>query len=282
MKAQIKQALKTMIRTGVNFSAGSRIGKYLFKQILSTAMEEVREISHDGLRLRFATPNSLCDWRAKTFATKEPETLEWIDSIPKGAVLWDVGANIGLYSIYAAKRRNCRVWAFEPSVFNLELLARNIFMNDLAEQVCIVPFALSDHLGASQLHMTTTEWGGALSTFGHDFGWDGKAIQQVFEFQTLGLPMDNAIQQLAIPRPEYIKMDVDGIEHVILKGGRSVLAQVKGILIEINDDFHEQAEQCQQLLSEARLVLKEKRHSEMIGGSTTGFQNTYNQIWVRH
>jgi hypothetical protein len=79
-------------------------------------MERVFVVSLDGLRLKILTPNSLCEWRAKTFSTKEPETLEWIDSIQKDSILWDVRANIGLYSIYAAKRQNCSVWAFEPSV----------------------------------------------------------------------------------------------------------------------------------------------------------------------
>jgi FkbM family methyltransferase len=279
MKAQIKGAVRATIRSIVNLSGGTRIGKYLFNQVLNTAMEETREVSHDGLTLKFSAPNSLCDWRAKTFSAKEPETLDWIDSILKGSVLWDIGANIGLYSVYAAKRRGCRVWAFEPSVFNLELLARNLFMNGLTDQVCIVPLALSDKLGASKMRMTTTEWGGAMSTFGQGFGWDGKAIRQVFEFQTVGLTMEDAVRNLSIPPPDYIKMDVDGLEHLILKGGAELLRGIKGILIEVNDDFNEQAEQCQQVLIGAGLVLKEKRHSDMIGASTTGFQYTYNQIW---
>jgi FkbM family methyltransferase len=281
VKEQIKNVIRGTIRSVVNLGSGTRIGNFMLKQLLINAMEEIREVSHDGITLRFAAPNTLCDWRAKTFSTKEPETLEWIDSIPKNSILWDVGANIGLYSVYAAKKRNCKVWAFEPSVFNLELLARNIFNNGLAEQVCIVPVALSDQSGASQMRMTTTEWGGALSTFGQDFGWDGKKIRQVFEFRTLGLSMDNAAQRLVIPLPDYIKMDVDGLEHMILKGGPEVLKQIKGILIEVNDDFHEQSDQCQSLLTDAGLILKEKRHSDMIAGSTTGFQNSFNQIWAR-
>lgn len=281
MKVQIKQLIKNIIRFLVDFSGRTRIGQYLFNQILNTAMKRVQEVSHGGVLLRFSAPNSLCDWRAKTFSTKEPETLSWIDSIPETSVLWDVGANIGLYSVYAAKKRNCQVWAFEPSVFNLELLARNIFINGLTKQVCIVPVALSDRLGSSQMRMTTTEWGGALSTFGQEFGWDGEAIRQVFEFQTIGLSMEDAVQKIAIPKPDYIKMDVDGLEHFILKGGPVVLQDVKGILIEVNDDFHEQAEQCRKLLSESGLVLKEKRHSEMIATNTNGFQNSYNQIWIR-
>ncbi len=273
--------MKAKIRSLIGFAGQTRVGRRVINQLLKTAMETVREVSHSGLTLRLAAPNLLCRWRAATFSTKEPETLEWIDSIPQNSIVWDVGANIGLYSVYAGKKRNCRVWAFEPSVFNLELLARNIFANGLTEQVCIVPLALSDRLGSSQMRMTSTEWGGALSTFGQDFGWDGERIRQVFEFQTMGLSMDDAVHKMAIPMPDYIKMDVDGLEHFILKGGPNVLRSIKGILIEVNDDFQEQAEQCQKLLSESGLVLKEKRHSEMVANSTTGFQNSYNQAWVR-
>lgn len=281
MKAQIKQLTKNTILSLIGCGGRTRIGRYLLNQMLSTAMERVQEVLYGGLILKFTTPNSLCVWRAQTFSTKEPETLEWIDSIPESSVLWDVGANIGLYSVYAAKKRNCRIWAFEPSVFNLELLARNLSVNGLTKQVCIVPIALSDRLGSSQMRMTTTEWGGALSTFGQEFGWDGEAIRQVFEFQTIGLTMDDAVQRMAIPAPDYIKMDVDGLEHFILKGGSVVLQGVKGVLIEVNDDFHEQAEQCRKLLSESGLALKEKRISEIIASSTTGFQHCYNQIWTR-
>lgn len=281
MKTQIKKLLAIASRFLVNFSCRTRTGRYLFNQILNAAMERVYEVSNVGLTLKFIVPNSLCDWRAKTFSSKEPETLEWIDSIPTESVLWDVGANIGLYSIYAAKKRNCRVWSFEPSVFNLEVLARNIFANGLTSQICIVPVALSDRLGSSQMRMTTTEWGGALSTFGQKFGWDGEVIRQVFEFKTLGVSMEDAVQKMLIPQPDYIKMDVDGLEHFILKGGPTVLRHIKGILIEVNDDFNEQAEQCRKLLSEFGLVLKEKRHSGIIANSTAGFQNCYNQIWAR-
>ena len=59
------------------------------------------------------------------------------------------------------------------------------------------------------------------------------------------------------------------------------LPQVKQVLIEVNDDFHEQAEQCHQLLTQAGFILKEKHHSDYIASNTHGFQNSYNQIWSR-
>jgi len=281
MKKLIKNVIKNVIQLIVNLSSRTRIGQYLETLIINSLMERCVEVLHEGMYFKFSAPNALCKWRYETFSSKEPETLEWINSIPMRSVLWDIGANVGLYSIYAAKKRECKTWAFEPSVFNLELLARNIYLNELTDNICIVPIALSDKLGSSQMHMTSTQWGGALSTFGESYGWDGKTIQQVFEFKTMGMCMMDALQMLAIPQPDYIKMDVDGIEHLILKGGSIVLMGVKGVLIEVNDDFHEQAEQCHSLLTKAGLVLKEKRHSDYIASNTQGFQNSYNQIWSR-
>lgn len=281
MKVRLKNALKKAIHSLLIAGGKTRVGLYLYRQIAILSMGQVTAITHGEISMRFSVPNALCDWRARTFSEKEPETLEWIDAMPTGSILWDVGANIGLYSVYAAKKRECRVWAFEPSVFNLELLARNIFLNELVSQVCIAPFALSNQVASSQLSMTTTEWGGAMSTFGQDYGWDGETLNKVFEFQTIGLSLDDVSDALRIPRPDFIKMDVDGIEHLILSGGKDLLSDVKGILVEVNDGFREQAEACEKLLADAGLTLKGKLNSEMIGGSSPGFMHCYNQIWER-
>lgn len=281
MKSRIKTILRQLTRLALGLAAHNRLGRFISETMINSVAEQVVKVKHQEMSFRFAAPNAQCRWRYETLSTKEPETLEWIDNIPEGSVLWDVGANIGIYSIYAAKARHCSVYAFEPSVFNLEVLARNIFLNQL-KNVCIVPIALSNQTGPNQLKMTSVEWGGALSTFGETYGWDGKNIQCIFEFTSLGITIDSVKRALAIPDPDYIKLDVDGIEHLILSGGPNILAGIKGILIEVNDAFNEQAQQCQNLLSQAGLKLLEKRQSEMVSNSTSGFQNAFNQIWSRN
>jgi len=276
----LKSWLKLLIDLIVPVTGRTRAGRYFHEQVVKMAVGQTQRVAHGTVQVTLAVPNALCRYRAETFSTKEPETLAWIDGLPEGAVLWDIGANVGLYSVYAAKKRNCRVWAFEPSVFNLEILARNVHLSGVTDRVCLVPLALSDGLGPSRLHMTSTDWGGALSTFGQDYGHDGKKLQKIFEFQVLGLSMEDAVQRLGIPQPDFIKMDVDGIEHLILKGGTAVMRRVKGILIEVNDDFHELAEQCQQLLLSAGLNLAEKVHAPAMAENPL-FRNTYNQIWHR-
>jgi hypothetical protein len=130
--------------------------------------------------------------------------------------------------------------------------------------------------------MTSTEWGGALSIFGEDYGWDGQKLLQVFNFQTIGLSLDEVHELLCLPQPNYIKIDVDGIEHLILSGAKNVLSAVEGVLVEVNDDFIEQSDRCSQLLLEAGLVLKEKLHSEMFDSAQSfGGGKVWNQIWIR-
>jgi len=281
MKSLMKALLRSCVSTAIGILGSNTAGRLLLERICTGIMSRAQNVTHRGVEMRFCIPNAISQWRVETFSSKEPETLNWIESIPRGAVLWDVGANVGLYSVYAAKARDCRVYSFEPSVFNLELLARNISLNLLSERICIVPLALSELTGASMLRMTTTEWGGALSTFGEDFGWDGRKIRQLFQFRTLGIRLDDVYTQLAIPRPDYIKMDVDGLEHSILRGGINTLKQIQGIIIEVNDDFSQQAEGVREILTLSGLYLKEKSHSELIANSTSGLQNSFNQIWVR-
>jgi FkbM family methyltransferase len=279
LKGVLKRLAKRLIDFVAVLSGTTLAGRYLHGRIVSREMARTHRVVHGDLSLEFAVPNALNEYRAETFSTKEPETLAWIDSIPRGSVFWDIGANVGLYTCYAAKHRDCLVVAFEPSVFNLELLARNIHLNTLTERVTIFPLPLSSNTGAASMNLTTTDWGGALSTFGQEYGYDGKALKKVFEFRTLGIRIDDVVSLLKIPEPDFIKIDVDGIEHLVLAGGAQTLSGVKGVLIEINDDFEEQAVRSRALLEGAGLVFREKYQQSYLKGSC--FENTANQIWFR-
>ena len=45
-------------------------------------------------------------WRSNTILTKEPETIEWINNFKKKEILYDIGANVGIYSLFASKKKN--------------------------------------------------------------------------------------------------------------------------------------------------------------------------------
>ena len=68
------------------------------------------------------------------FGRDEPETVAWIEAMPANAVLWDVGANIGLYALFAAKR-GLRVLAFEPSAASFAAMVRSAEANGLDRRI---------------------------------------------------------------------------------------------------------------------------------------------------
>lgn len=232
--------------------------------------------------LKFHYDNYLTLYRAKTLLTKEPETIDWLDSFQEGACLWDIGANVGLYSCYAAKIRGCSVFAFEPSILNLELLGKNIYLNELQDSVHIVPVALSSANGFSTFLMTETAHGGADSTFGAGIGFDGKPIcESKLSYSLLGLSGDSLLAATGMPCPNHIKIDVDGIEHIVLAGMKDILKMpsVKSCLIEANDAYGEQVDGIKKIMQECGFTLKEKKHSDFF--NTGAYSSVYNQIWAR-
>lgn len=276
-KIIVKSIVKNLASLIIFVCSSSFLGRYFLDQIINKARESTQRVNYQNNSFIFSTPSSLSLYRAKTFSTKEPETLEWIDRFEDNAVFWDVGANVGLYSCYAAKVKKSKVYAFEPSVFNMELLARNIFLNNLTNLVTIVPLPLSDEMSTNTLNMSSIELGGALSTFGQDYGHDGNPLNSVFSFTTIGLSISDAVDKLGLPKPNYIKIDVDGIESLILKGGYEILCNAQGVLIEINEDFSTQFSEATKYLEDAGLVLISKHRA--VNDSIVS--NCFNQIWAR-
>ena len=276
--------LGTSAARGIDRAFGAimptRVGQVFARRATAQVMDQSVEVRHHGVALTLATPNWINYYRADTFSSKEPETLEWIDSIPEGSTLWDVGANVGLYACYAAAARRCAVVAFEPSVFNLELLARNVFRNGLTDRITIVPNPLTSTVGTSSMSMTTTEWGGAESTFGAGYGSDGSPLESVFTFCTAGMTLDAFCTWYGVSPPDYLKIDVDGIEHLILKGANASLPQIQSVLIEVHRQFGEQHDEVARLLTEAGFLLAEERQSDMMAGSVS-YRDVFNQIWSR-
>ena len=82
-----------------------------------------------------------------------------------------------------------------------------------------------------------------------------------------------------IPFPIYIKIDVDGIEHLILKGGSRTLGKTKSVLVEVDQNFTLQVKKTEEYLTKAGLKLKGKLQSDLIKKSE--YKSIFNQIWER-
>jgi len=260
----------------------SGLTRQFFISKLSSDYKTVNYESDSGtVSFKLYTPNATCSMRFHTFATKEPETLDWIDEFGKDGIFFDIGANIGIYSLYFAKKYNANVFSFEPSVFNLKQLAKNISINSLNELISIIPNPLSNKTHFADFVNTSDDEGGALSAFGVNYGFDGLPIKANIKYSTLGFTLDKLLDIGVIKNyPSLIKIDVDGIEHLILKGATEILKsrKCKSVLIEVNSSFSEQYKAVHKIMNECGFSL---RSSDVSPIASNQFANTHNQIWVK-
>ena len=218
--------------------------------------------------IKFFVPNQITNWRVDTFFSKEPETLEWIDSFEKkeNLIFWDIGANIGLYSIYnSLKNTKSETIAFEPSSSNLRILTRNISINNLEKNIKVVPIPLTNKENIFQ-EMNESDFieGMALNTFGENYDFEGKEFKPAMKYNLLGTTMNYFIENSILDIPDHIKIDVDGIEQLILEGGDKFLSdkKVKSLSIEINENFKEQYEKVLDLMNEYNFKILHKKCAE--------------------
>ena len=165
----------------------------------------------------FHTPNLLTDYRARTILTKEPDTISWIDTFPSDAVFWDIGANVGTFTIYAGEK-NLQVIAVEPSYLNLDLLTRNVISNQLSQNVTIIPFGVGESTSLKKLYLSSKQltWGGAHNSLGLNIGFDGQPLQDPVSLNSMCFSIDDLVEMLGINSPTHIKIDVDGLEAEVL------------------------------------------------------------------
>ena len=243
IKILLRPLIKAYTRTAslvivvlVNIFSRTFRGQLIQDSVLQHIWGKQNNFLHKGVNLNFVTPTALTKYRAVTFASKEPETLLWIESIPEESVLMDVGANVGIFSVYAALARNCKVYAIEPSLLNLDILLRNIVNNRVAKLVTVIPLALSDATAVQTMFMSRQgfTWGGAHNSIGKNIGQDGQPLDTPIESSQLSITIDCLISQFQLDDPNYLKIDVDGLELLVLKGASNALKKVDSILIEVD------------------------------------------------
>jgi len=242
----------------------SRLGRTLISMTTRFAIAQVASVVIRGTEVKYSTLEfSWLKSRFEEIENLEPTTLTWIDQAAPNAVLWDIGANVGSYSIYAALTKQMSVIAFEPSPFNIEFLSRNIWLNGLESKITVFPNPLSDHATQACLSMKSIEWGNSGSTFGELYAEDGKPIEVEFEHRTIGFSMDQAMTWFGLAQPDYVKLDVDGIEGLILSGGSEVLKKVESLLVEV-PEFDSGRQLVETALSRAGLKReKSAQHNEI-------------------
>lgn len=207
-------------------------------KILSYFIENsypIINVKSESASIDFYCPGIMPVYRAKTAFTKEPETIEWINNFKKDSIFWDIGANVGVYSLFAGIK-NHQVYSFEPSAPNYYVLNKNIEINKLDNQIKAFNIALASENEISHLRMGDTTLGGAFNSFKDPIKESGEAFKVEFNQAIIGFTVDEFIDRYNLSIPNYMKIDVDSIEWDIVKGAIKTFSskRFKSLLIELS------------------------------------------------
>ncbi len=181
--------------------------------------------------------------------TYEPEQTEaFVQAVRPGAVVYDVGAHYGYYSLLASKLAGeaGRVIALEPSPRNLDVLRRHIRLNHL-QNITVLETALSDHAGEAKFDNTAGSGVGHLSDQGR---------------VTVKLTTLDALSK-DFPPPDVMKIDVEGAEEAVLAGGRETLETARPTIF-LSTHGATLEENCSRVLREMGYTLRQLLPGELL------------------
>ena len=167
--------------------------------------------------------------RAILSYTAEPDMVSFImDNLKEGDVFWDVGANVGAYSLLAAKIQSAdvNVIAFEPYIPTFAHLWDNIVLNNCSNRITPICCALSDHTNIDFLGVSDPRAGSSEHVV-------GDATLKLTQ-PSLAIKGDDASRLFGLPQPTLLKIDVDGYEVNLLNGMTKILKKpsLRAVIIE--------------------------------------------------
>jgi len=210
-----------------------------------------------GFYLNFGGPQAFYHY-------EEAEKLEIVRAMPREGVFLDIGANIGLFSTYVSKLLpQARCYAFEPSALLAECIRRTCRLSPFP-RIEVQELCLSDREGTVDLHMHRKNSGGNSIIEGNI----GTA-EQGAALSVKSLTMDTWVSQAQVPRVDVIKIDVQGAEMLVLRGGKKTIERYKPtLLIEIeNPNLIPAGTEWRKLLQE----MFAESYSVRVAGAVSGF-----------
>lgn len=215
---------------------------------------------------------------------KEPEMITWIEDFLKdGDAFYDIGANVGAYSLIASKcfDGKVKVYAFEPGFMTFVELCRNIITNKCQDSITPLQIALSDKTTIDVFNYNNLTPGGALHAFGEPLDYRGDVFTPVFRQQVLSYRIDDLVRQFGLQMPNHIKIDVDGIEYNILEGAGEILkkATLRSVMVELEEDS-QKGDKIIQLMSQSGFRVHSK-HRYVYDGNDGPYAKMHNYIFKR-
>ena len=232
------------------------------KAIAAEYLVQEWPVTLDGISLRFAAPTGPAAAAAQALERGEPETRAWLrEFVQAGETLWDIGANVGIFSLYAALTRRANVVAFEAHAQTFAALMRNIQLNGAEDRVRAFCVALDEKREIGTFFVRSDRAGDAMSSYGRAENVAG-AFAPSFRQPVLAFSADEFAREFALKRPDHIKLDVDGNEDRVLRGAAEILKTVKSVCVELLPAAPDQARNIVAPLESAGLQRRDSAGAE--------------------
>ena len=173
----------------------------------------------DGIDVSVVSgPSKGLKWRTGSsvhgcwLGTYERDKVEFLTRFVKpGMVAYDVGANAGYYTLLLSRLvgSSGKVYSFEPLPENLVNLTHHVLANEL-ENCHVVQGAASDRIGLAPFQIAASNSMGSIG--------GGDSALQVSTFT-----LDSLVESAGLPPPDFVKMDVEGAEGLVLAGAQTIL-----------------------------------------------------------
>jgi FkbM family methyltransferase len=208
----------------------------------------------------------LDDWIQKqiyffgVYLLEQHETRYWCDTLKEGDIVLDIGANIGYYSLLASKRvsGNGKIFSFEPVPLTFFRLVENIELNCFGN---IYPnnLAISDQDGSLELFIAD-QYNTGMSSISPPAG--DSSVERI---KVIARSVDSLVEEFALDRIDFIKIDVEGAEMMVLNGMENTLGRFSPVIcIELIDSLLKEAGSS---LIEAWTYLTEKGYRPHLIGN---------------
>ena len=235
----IQRLIARIIITTFKINGATRWGNEFIQSINQTV--NVKNPLDKSKELKLMTGHGRLYWRSVEALRLEPETNNMLKTIKKDEVFYDIGSNIGIYSLLAAQHNKVRVISFEMELMNCSIQHQNIHMNDLQDLITLIPAALSDSNSVRQVFYKDISPGDALHSLDRPSpALDIKRKERTIQSLLVSFSLDNLIEEFSLPKPDIIKLDVDGIELSIIRGAIKSLKSASRIMVEV--DSHNESE----------------------------------------
>ena len=228
----MRSSLQTYVRRFPVNMGKHRLVSLLWKPLVPASGPVDTELLNADLRLT-CDLNQFIQRQIFYFGAFEPEACElWFRFAQRAAVVFDVGANVGLYSLLAAKANlRATIHAFEPTPAVVASFQQNVQLNDL-ENIALNPVAVGKTNGIASLHTCA---GADGTNEGMNFVSENGAGDPNPEMAVPVVSLNHYCQTRGIEKIDLMKIDIEGGEYDALMGAESLIRRqaIKCIFIEL-------------------------------------------------